>query len=94
MDICKDHQQYLGLLWVFGHFERRFFSFSVLPFGLSSACFCFTKLLRPLVKRWRSMGHLSFIYLDDGLGSQPDQVSAAAAGILQRKEIGASCRSS
>lgn len=40
------------------------------------------------------MGHLSFIYLDDGLGSQPDQVSAAAAGILQRKEIGASCRSS
>lgn len=36
------------------------------------------------------MGRLSFIYLDDGLGSQPDQVSAAAAGIIQRKEIGAS----
>ena len=91
MDICKDRQQYLGLfLWVFGHCEGRFFTFSVLPFGLSSACLCFTKLSLPLVKRWRSMGHLSFIYLDNGFGGQPDKVLAAAASIIQRKEIGAS----
>ena len=43
---------------------------------MSSACFCFTKLLRPLVRRWRSPSHLSFVYLSDGLGSQPDKISA------------------
>ena len=91
VDICEDHQQYLGFSWVFGNGKpRRYFSFSVLPFVLSSACFCFTKLARPLVKRWRSMGHLSFIYLDNGFGSQPEKVSAAAASIIQRRELSAS----
>ena len=33
-------------------------------------CFelCFTKLLRPLVKRWDSMSHCCFVYLDDSRG--------------------------
>ena len=82
MDICKDHQQYLGFSWVFGNGKRQYFSFSVLPFSLSSACFCFTKLMRPLVKRWRSMDHLSFIHLDDGLAVNLTK-SAAAASIIQ-----------
>ena len=90
MDICEDHQQYLGFSCVFRNGKRRYFSFSVLAFGLSSACFCFTKLMRPLVNRWRSMGHLSFIYLDNGFGGQPDKVSAAAASIIQRWEFSAS----
>jgi len=68
----------------------RYFAFTVLPFGLSSACFCFTKLLRPLVSPWRSMGRNSFVYLDDGLGSQPDKCSAAAAAIIQEKELDSS----
>jgi len=33
------------------------------------------------------MGHNSFVYLDDGLGSQPDKCSAAAAAIIQKKEV-------
>ena len=63
--------------------------FTVLPFGLSTVCFCFTKILRPLVKRWRSIGHLSFVYLDDGLGSQSgtDKLSTSAASIMQRKDL-------
>ncbi|KXJ10028.1 Integrase/recombinase xerD-like [Exaiptasia diaphana] len=43
--------------------------------------------MRPLVKRWRSMGHVTFIYLDDGFGSQPDKTSACAASLIQRKEL-------
>ena len=39
VDICEDHQQNLGFSWVFGNGERRYFSFSVLPFGLRSALF-------------------------------------------------------
>ena len=86
VDICLEHQMYLGFSWQFIGMLR-YFTFTVLPFGLSSACFCFTKLLRPLVSRWRSMGHNSFIYLDDGLGSQPDKCSAAAAAMIQKKEL-------
>ena len=41
--------------------------FCVLPFGLASACYVFTKLLRPLVKRWRSLGLHVFLYIDDGI---------------------------
>ena len=89
VDICPDHQKYLGFDWPFNG-GLRYFTFTVLPFGLSSACFCFTKLMRPLVKRWRSMGHNSVVYLDDGFGSQPDRTSAVAAALIQRKELDSS----
>ena len=46
--------------------------------------------MRPLVRRWRSMGHNSFIYLDDGFGSRPDKCSAVAASLIQRKELSSS----
>ena len=89
VDICLEHQKYLGFAWPFSGVVR-YFTFTVLPFGLSSACFCFTKLMRPLVTRWRSMGHNSFIYLDDGFGSLPGKCSAAAASLIQRKELSSS----
>ena len=43
--------------------------------------------MRPLVKRWRSLGHISFAYIDDGFTSQPDFISAMAASTIQRKEL-------
>ena len=43
--------------------------------------------MRPSVKRWRSLGHISFAYLDDGFTSQPDFISAMAASTIQRKEL-------
>jgi hypothetical protein len=33
-----------------------FYKFLVLPFGLTSACYLFTKITRSLVKKWRSEG--------------------------------------
>ena len=91
VDICHIchiyHQQYPGFVWPFSGVVG-YFTFAVLPFGLSGACFCFTKLMRPFVRRWRSIGHNSFIYLDDGFGSLPDRCSATAASLIQRKEIG------
>ncbi|KHJ78691.1 hypothetical protein OESDEN_21686, partial [Oesophagostomum dentatum] len=41
--------------------------FLMLPFGLSSAPMIFTKLMRPLLAKWRSHGHKIAVYLDDGL---------------------------
>ena len=53
VDIHEDSWPYLGFSWGSGN-ARRWFMFCVLPFGLSTACYVFTKLLRPLVNRWRS----------------------------------------
>ena len=57
VDICPEHQNYLGFAWSFSSIVK-YFTFAVLPFGLSRACFCFTKLMRPLVRCWRSMGQV------------------------------------
>ena len=61
MDIAVHHGKYLGFEW-----EQQFYVFTVLPFGLVSAPYVFTKLLRPMVRLWRSRGLISLMYLDDG----------------------------
>ena len=61
IDIHKDFQKYLGLQW-----ERQYFVFTFLPFGLATACYVFTKVLQPLVKFWRSKGLRTVLYIDDG----------------------------
>ena len=43
-----------------------FYVFTVLPFGLSSAPWVFTKVLKPLERYWRVQGLCIAIFLDDG----------------------------
>ena len=33
------------------------------------------------------MAHQSFVYLDDGFGSQPERTSTVAAAFIQRKDL-------
>ena len=66
VDIHEECWAYLGFEWG-DNSTRRWYVFRVLPFGLSTACYVFTKLLRPLVKRWRSMGLRCVVYIDDGI---------------------------
>ena len=66
VDILPSHCTYLGFSWNFGDGDI-FFTFTVLPFGLSCAPFLFTKLFRPLVQSWRCKGILCALYIDDGL---------------------------
>ena len=56
--------------------------FTVLPFGLSSACYMFTKLLRPLVRYWRARGLRILVYLDDGLCATAGRQRALEASHL------------
>ena len=51
VEIANVHHKYLGFAW-----GDKFYVFTVLPFGLASACYIFTKLLHPLVGYWRSKG--------------------------------------
>ena len=66
IDIYPEHQRYLGFRWD-TEGNPQFYVFVVLPFGLSTACYVFTKLLRPLVRHWRGRGLKAIIYLDDGI---------------------------
>ena len=56
MDIFPDHPKFLAFSWHFGTNYVRYFQFTVLPFGLSSAPFMFTKLIKPLEAFWRLQG--------------------------------------
>ena len=89
IDIFEPHQKYLGFSWKFGN-KVRFFTFSVLPFGLNTASYCFTKILRPLVTRWRYMGHCSILYIDDGISGHDDKTSALAASHIVQKDLACS----
>lgn len=63
VDICQDSQKYLhGFEWQGVHYV-----FIVMPFGLASACYIFSKLLRPIVRHFRAKGYKIVIYVDDGI---------------------------
>lgn len=65
--IHEEFTTYLGFSWEYQGVIK-YFVFLVLPFGLNSACYIFTKLMRQLVKKWRSQGIKCVMYLDDGIG--------------------------
>lgn len=48
-------------------FEDRLYEFKCLPFGLSTAPFVFTKIMKPVVAHLRNKRFLSIVYLDDFL---------------------------
>lgn len=48
-------------------FQGQLFQFRVLPFGLASAPYIFTKILKPVIYSLRKEGLFSVIYLDDFL---------------------------
>ncbi|VDI70230.1 Hypothetical predicted protein [Mytilus galloprovincialis] len=66
INIFPNHQKYLGFSWKFGE-TVKYFVFTVLPFGLCSAGYVFTKVVRPLIAHWRKDGIKITVYLDDGL---------------------------
>lgn len=65
VDIHSEFQKYLDFSWEIDG-KNRYFEFTVLPFGLSSAGYIFTKIVRVLVKYWRSLCIPVVVYLDDG----------------------------
>ena len=79
-DIFPDHQTFLGVSWVFSG-TVKYFCFTVLPFGLSSAPYIFTKCLRPLVKFWRFNGIKIVVFLDDGC-AQGESLQTAKGHLL------------
>ena len=66
VDIWEGHQTYLGFSWFIDGIQK-FYIFTVLPFGITTGPFIFTKVMRCLIKHWRSLGLRIVCFLDDGL---------------------------
>jgi len=67
VDIAQEHQTFLGFSWRKPDSVKEiFYVCTVLPFGLSSAPYVFTKVLKPLANYWRLQGLCIPIFLDDG----------------------------
>ena len=71
LDIFPEHRKFLGFSWKFEG-KLRYFHFNVLPFGMTSAPYIFTKLTRPLIAKWRGEGKNVLMYLDDGFCCHTD----------------------
>ena len=67
IDIFDSYQKCLGFSWDI-KWTTNYFVFTILPFGLSSVPFVFTKVVHPLVKHWRLNAVKIACFLDDGLG--------------------------
>ena len=58
--VFEPHQQYLGI-----YFEGQFYTWSVLPFGLSASPYYFCKTIRPVIQYLREQGLRVSAYMDD-----------------------------
>ena len=86
LEIFAEHTPFLGCSWlVNGH--CKFYKFTVLPFGLSTGPYIFTKVQRALTKHWRSQGIRIFTYLDDGAGADRSFSEAQEVSDLVRKDV-------
>lgn len=71
--IDEQHRKYLRFQW-----RHTTYEYTALPFGLSTAPYIFTKIMRPVVSFFRQRGFQSVIYLDDFLflGSSLEECQA------------------
>lgn len=60
ISIDVDYRKYLRF-----SFEDNLFEFNCLPFGLNTAPYVFTQIIKPVTEHLRGLGFLSVIYLDD-----------------------------
>lgn len=67
IEIFSEHKTYLGFAWEISG-KISYYVFNVLPFGISTAGYIFTKVTRPVVQYFRQKGIKIIMYLDDGIG--------------------------
>ena len=65
-DMFYPHTEFLGFSWPDSNGVVCYYKFLVLPFGIRTAPYCFSKLNRPLVGKWKGEGKKVIMHLDDG----------------------------
>ena len=82
IDIAEVDQMYLGFAR-----RKKYCVFMVLPFGICTACYLFTKVVWPLVRYWRAQGLRVVLYLDGGLDAESGMKAACASSELVRSTL-------
>ncbi len=86
VNLHQDVQTYFGFSFEVDG-EKYYGVYAVGPFGLSTMPWLFTKLLKPLLRRWRALGYHIFVYPDDGIGLTADFWSALKFSCLVRSDL-------
>ena len=86
IEIFVSDQQFLGFAWVFEGVTK-YFKFTVLPFGLSVRPYIFSKVMRPLVKYWRSKAISIVVYLDDGISAAQSFSKCEEHSLVVRSDL-------
>ena len=86
VDIFPEHTKFLGFSWEKDGIVR-YYVYNSLPFGISTAGHIFTKVLRVLIKYWRSLGHRVIMFLDDGIGADVCQDKAVEQSSFVRSSL-------
>ena len=79
ISIHADFIKFLGFKWTFKNGRTICYVFVVLPFGLNIASHIFTKVVRPLVEKWRGAGIKAIVYIDDGINGKKTYAEAVRA---------------
>jgi ribonuclease HI len=58
--VCNEHQTYLGFRW-----NNKYYTWTVLPFGLNASPYFFYKVLRPIISFLRQQGLRVSVWVDD-----------------------------
>ena len=66
IDIYYPHTTYLGFSWPNDQGDTCYYTFLVLPFGIRSAPYLYSKVTRALIAKWRGERKRAIMYLDDG----------------------------
>ncbi|MCP3668061.1 MAG: hypothetical protein GY696_37160 [Gammaproteobacteria bacterium] len=85
IDVAEKDQTFLGFAWSFDG-EIHYFVFTVLPFGLSTVPYVFTKLVRNLVLYWRKDGIKIVIYFDDALIVGADDLECRRSSVIVQRD--------
>ena len=86
IDIFPPDQEFLGFSWFKDGFTH-FYKFTVLPFGLSTGPYIFTKVMRPLVRYWRLKAFRIAVYLNDGLGVCPSFADCCSQSLAVKSDL-------
>ena len=80
--VHPDHWGLLGFEW-----RGKWFVYCVLPFGLATAPFMFTKITRPLRQFWREQGINIAMMLDDALGGAESRERTEFHALFVRRSL-------
>ena len=86
IDVFEEHWVYLGFSWT-RNAVKKYYCFVVLPFGLCTAGYIFTKTCRVLVKYWRCNGIKIVLFMDDGIGADGSAEKSKRAADFVKSSI-------